>query len=357
MHFKGLQKIWFKLTNWESWHYHIKYIPIAPVWLWYCIKARSVWFFTASNPTITFGGFEGEGKQEIYDQLPENSFPVSIFIDHNERFENVKRAIADKEITYPLVVKPDIGAMGYLFRRLTNEAQLKKYHSFVNVNYIVQEWIDYPLELSIFYYRMPDKQKGTITGMLMKEPPEVTGDGKSTLSELLMNNSVLKLNYDAICARHHDKMNMVLPKDEKFILSHASNRSQGGRLINLNHEIDERICNIFDEISWYSKHFFYGRFDIKCASLQSLRRGECFSILEFNGSGAGIQHIYGNNLSLWRACVTIVKHWEKLYQISRYNKKIKNISYWKFADGRKFLNKSMQHLKKLKSMDASFPVQ
>ena len=55
----------YKITHWENWNYQLKYIPIGPVWIWYCIRSRNPWFFTASNPTLTFGGFEGEGKKEF----------------------------------------------------------------------------------------------------------------------------------------------------------------------------------------------------------------------------------------------------------------------------------------------------
>lgn len=356
MEFKGLKKIWIKIVNWESWHYQIKYIPIAPVWLWYCLKARSFWFFTASNPTITFGGFEGEGKMEIYKQLPLNSYPESTFIPAGIPFEKVCELVLADKHCYPLVVKPDIGAGGYLFRRIDSEDQLKKYHSYIDVDYIIQQWVDYPLELSLFYYRMPDTNKGTISGLLMKEQPEVTGDGVSTLSELISNHKILRLNYDTICARHRKRMKKVLPAGKKFILSHASNRSQGARLLNLNHEIDTQLCAVFDQLSLHSKDFFYGRYDLKCKSIESLKEGRDFSILEYNGAGAGIQHVYGNNYSLFRACKMIIQHWEKLYQISAYNKQVKGMAYWEFNKGRKFLKNSRSELNKLRLMDEKFPV-
>src|SRR2546430_15271244 len=47
-----------KMFNWELWPFYVLYTPIGPVWFWYCLKARSFWFFSTSNPTITFGGFE-----------------------------------------------------------------------------------------------------------------------------------------------------------------------------------------------------------------------------------------------------------------------------------------------------------
>jgi len=58
-----------KLNNWELWPFGLRYIAITPMWFWYCIRSGSFWFFTASNPTLTFGGFEGEGKKEMYDQF------------------------------------------------------------------------------------------------------------------------------------------------------------------------------------------------------------------------------------------------------------------------------------------------
>lgn len=356
MAFKNLKKLWFKITNWESWHYQVKYIPIAPFWLWYCLKARSFWFFTASNPTITFGGFEGEGKMEIYKQLPDNSYPESKLVASGTPFQRIREMVLTGNFHYPLVVKPDVAAGGYLFRRISSEEQLREYHAYIDVDYIIQAWVDYPLELSLFYYRMPDTDKGKISGLLLKEPPEVTGDGVSTLSQLISNHEILRLNYDAIAVRHKVRMRTVLEAGERLVLSHASNRSQGARLQNLNHKIDEQLCGIFDQLSLHSKDFFYGRYDIKCASIETLKEGKGFSILEYNGAGAGIQHVYGNKYSLFRACKMIVQHWEKLYQISTYNNRTKNIAFWEFNKGRKFLKKSRLELKKLRLMDEEFPV-
>lgn len=293
---------------------------------------------------------------EIYVQLPDSSYPRSELIYCGCPFQKIIELIQTGKFNYPLVVKPDVAAGGYLFRRINSEERLKEYHTYIDVDYIMQEWVDYPLELGVFYYRMPDVSKGVISGMLLKEQPEVTGNGVSTLSELIAQHRILRLNYDTISARHRERMELILPAGEKFVLSHASNRSQGARLQNLNHEIDDALCGIFDEISLHSRHFFYGRYDIKCKSIEDLREGKNFFILEYNGAGAGIQHVYGNNYSLFRACKMIVQHWEKLYRISAYNKRIKKIPYWGFRKGRNFLRNSRLELNKLRLMDEEFPV-
>ena len=84
---RGAAKAWYRLTHWETWYYITKYIPLAPVWLWYCLRARSCWFFTPSNPTLTFGGFEGESKKEMYDQMRKSVIQLgkSGICDQNEK--------------------------------------------------------------------------------------------------------------------------------------------------------------------------------------------------------------------------------------------------------------------------------
>jgi len=351
-----ISRILFNLLHWESWHYHLKYIPIAPVWLWYCFKARSFWFFTASNPSITFGGFEGEGKQEIYEQLPANTYPKSIYIKPEMSLSALEQLIIQYGFTYPFVVKPNVGLMGFMFRKISNFEQLTLYHQKMPVDYILQKFIDLPLEVSVFYYRMPGAKKGTVSGFIMKQAPHVIGDGESTLWELMQKNKDLKYKLSEMKARHNERLEIVLPRDEKLILSYASNRSQGGKLISLEHEIDEKLVDVFDKISHHTKYFYYGRYDIKCASIEALKKGIDFSILEYNAAGAGIQHVYGNNLSLWQACSIILKHWKMLYLISIYNHTVNGIPYWKKNKGNNFLKVARQNIKLLKKMDSKFQV-
>ncbi|MEJ0104491.1 MAG: hypothetical protein WDO19_18840 [Bacteroidota bacterium] len=91
-------------------------------------KAVQFWFFSSSNPTITFGGFEGESKREMYDQLPPSSFPKTIYIKHDLLFADVKAKVREHGFSFPFIVKPDVGMKGILFRRIDNEDQLQKYH-------------------------------------------------------------------------------------------------------------------------------------------------------------------------------------------------------------------------------------
>ncbi len=58
------------------------------------------------------------------------------------------------------------------------------------------------------------------------------------------------------------------------------------------------IVNILDEISHSINDFFYGRYDIMCNSLEELKQGKNFVILEYNGCGAEPNHFYDTGYTL-----------------------------------------------------------
>ena len=60
-----------KLTHWEYWPFQIVYIPIYFLWAFYALKARTIFFFNACNPTIKNGGFFNESKMAIYNLIPQ----------------------------------------------------------------------------------------------------------------------------------------------------------------------------------------------------------------------------------------------------------------------------------------------
>lgn len=347
------KNIIYRISDWETWNYLVKYIPIMPVWLWYCVRARSLWFFTPSNPTLTFGGFEGEEKKEMYEQLPAKTFPKTIYIDPSLTFNQVEAKIIINNFTFPFAVKPNVGMMGFMFRKIKSANDLMLYHKKMPVEYVLQELIEYPLEVSIFYYRYPNQKTGTITGFLKKEFLEVMGDGTSTLLKLMQNYPRVRFRLDEMKSKHADKLTTILPAGEIYFLSYALNLSRGGKLVSLAAEIDEQLVQVIDAISNHTKYFYYGRYDIKCSSIKDLKMGEKFSILEYNGCGAEPHHIYGNGNTLFQAYKIVLHHWKVLYKISAYNN-INGHPQWKFKKGWIFLKQAKAHFKVLKELDTNF---
>ncbi len=287
----------------------------------------------------------------MYNQLPPGSYPKSIFIRPSLPVSELQTLIIENSFNYPLAVKPDVGMMGFMFRKIKNADQLISYHTKMSVEYIIQEFISYPLEVSVFYYRYPNKQSGTITGFVRKEFLQVAGDGSSTLWQLIIQYPRVRFRQEEMRLKHKDKLNDIIPAGEIYFLSFALNLSRGGKLVSLEHEKDAKLLNVFDNLSHYTKHFYFGRYDIKCSSIEDLKEGKNFSILEFNGCGGAPHHVYGNNNNLYQACRIVIAHWKVMYEISKWNNK-HGIRYWKFADGWRFLKNAKKHFSMLKKLDA-----
>ena len=345
-----MKNILHKITNWEAWPFKLLYAPITPVWLWYIIKSNAVWFFTSSNPKLTFGGMEGEPKKEMYDLLPQELYPTTFNVLPNEDFTAVLQRLAKTDIPYPLIVKPEVGGQGVLFRKIDTEQEFNAYHNKVPVEYIVQKMVHHPMEVSVFYIRHPKESNGRVTGFLHKIPLHITGDGKHTVEELILQHPKGNKRLGELHSKHKEKWHDVLPAEEKYMLSYAANHNRGAHFVDLKEHIDEKLVSLFDSISIRVNDFFYGRYDIMCSNVEDLKNGKNFTILEYNGCGAEPNHFYDTGYTLLGAYKEILMHWKALYQISEYNRQ-EGVAPWPFLKGRKFLNEATANFKMMKAAD------
>lgn len=343
------KKLREKLGNWELWPFPIRYAGLVPYWAGYCLRAGTPWFFTPSNPTITFGGFDGEGKKEMYAQLPEGSYPKTLFVTPGTPDDVLLQQVVAAGFSFPFCVKPDVGLKGLLFRKIDNEKELLFYHRNITIEYMVQDLVLLPLEVSVFYIRHPKDKKGTITGFIQKDLMEVIGDGRSTLLELISVHPNARHRMEEMQLKHAASLQMVLPVGERYPLTYAANLNRGAKFTRLDAHIDEQLLQLFDELS-HRTSFYYGRYDIKCASIEDLKQGRNFQILEFNGAGAEPNHVYHAGLTLGQAYAEIKKHWKALYEISKYNND-NGHPYWKLGKGYRFLKQASKHGKLLEELD------
>lgn len=345
----NLRKAIYRLQHWETWHWLIKYMPMVPFWIVHCIRARSCWFFTAANPTLTFGGYEGESKMEMYKLLPEGTYPKTVRVERDVSSASVEEIVCKEGFTFPVAVKPDVGRMGFMFRKINSLSALLQYHERMEMDYVIQEFISYPLEVSVFYYRFPNQLKGTITGFVRKDCLSVTGNGVSSLYELMLQYPRIQFRLEEMKVKHAASLHNVIAYGDRYILSEALNLSRGGKLVSLEHAKDEKLLSLFDNLS-HRCQFYFGRYDIKCSSIADLKERKNFSILEFNGSGAEPHHVYGNGNSFVKAIKVLLQHWNILYQISVLNHK-RGMPYWTFIRGLQHLLKARRYFRTLKALE------
>jgi hypothetical protein len=314
------------------------------------IKSRAVWFFTPSNPTITFGGLEGEPKKEMYELLPEELYPPTIYILPKEEIASVEQKLLLKKIIYPFIVKPEVGEQGILLRKINSVTELKHYHELMPWEYMAQQLITYPMEVSVFYIRHPKSSQGIVTGFLHKIPLHVIGNGRDTLEALIQQHPKGNQQIAGLRKKHKERWAQVIPSGDKYLLSYAANHNRGAQFIDLKNEIDDRLVAVFDGISVSTNQFYYGRYDIMCTNVKDLKEGKNFTILEYNGCGAEPNHFYDTGYTLLHAYQEILKHWKALYEISRDNS-LQGIKPWPFAKGKSFLTESRKLKKAMKEVD------
>lgn len=343
-----MKKFFKKVFNWELWPFDLIYAPLGFVWLYYSLKAKALYFFTPTNPTLLFGGFEAGSKMEMYKQLPAGSYPTTIFIKPSYSIDAIKKDLAANSLSYPFAAKPDEGMQGVLFRVIESEEELINYHNIVGVDYIIQTFVELPMEFSVFYIRYPGETKGRVTGFILKDYLHVTGDGKKTLEQLLNEHPKAQHRLTEMKKKHAANWLTKLNDGENYYLSVAGNHNRGARFINLHKEIDQQLNDVFDKINNESKHFYYGRYDLKCTSIEDLKNGRNIMILEYNGAGAEPNHIYDCGMTYGKALSVIASHWRDMYLIGKINNN-NGVPYWDFRQANRFrkqLNKDFKELQK-----------
>ncbi len=186
--------------------------------------------------------------------------------------------------------------------------------------------------------------------MRRSEALEVWGDGKTPLRTLIEQHPQAGKRAEEIGRKHQEKLDWVPADGEMYVLSYAINRSRGARLRNLTKEADAELTAFFDKISLHSGAFFWGRYDIKTTSIEDLKKGKNFSILEYNGAGASPSHIYHCGMTLWQAYGVLLFHWKLLFEVSKYNHE-HGSPYWPFWKGLRYLRAVNKHLDLLDKYD------
>ena len=238
-----------KIKHWEYWPLHVVYFPVFFYWIYLSIKARSMLFFTSSNPFIETGGLMGESKIKILNSIPERYKPFSFIIKSGNAIAFIDKLLQDGKISYPFICKPDIGERGKLVEKINDPTELLQYIDKIKVYFIVQEFIDFPVEAGVFYYRMPNSKNGHVTSIVLKEFLKVTGDGFSSILELMNQNERARFQIERFLKEKKKLLNNVPQKNEQVALEPIGNHCRGTTFLNGNYLIDQDLEKTFDEIS------------------------------------------------------------------------------------------------------------
>ncbi|MDY8134534.1 hypothetical protein [Aquimarina sp. 2201CG5-10] len=312
-----MKKLIIKFNNWEYWPFWILYIPVFVNWIVSSIRLRSFLYFTTINPQIETGGFVNESKIDILKQIPEKYIPRSILVTKDMSFSKVLEYIKNEGIIFPLIAKPNIGERGYNVHICATKEELKK-HLKKNIGeFIIQDFVSYPLEVAVLYYKYPNNKKGVISSVCKKKFLTVTGNGIDNVRMLMKRNNRAILQVERFEKEKSHLLEEIPEKGKSVVIEFIGNHTKGTMFLDANDLIDEDLVKAFDQICNSIPNLNYGRFDIKCASIDDLKKLQNFAIMEINGVSGEPAHIYDPKHSFFNAVMTLLDHWKVLFRISK----------------------------------------
>ncbi len=338
-----------RLFNWEYWPFEAVYVWTLPALAFFWLRARSFFFFTASNPCIKNGGLIGESKKDIHEILPKDAYPRTLHFQVGTSAQKVLEGVEAGRFSLPLVGKPDIGGRGRGVKILRSLEEVIAYTKKATLDFHLQEYVDYPLEVGIFYHRFPNEEQGRLTGIVSKQFLTVRGNGKDSLHTLIKKDKRSIMYLSSLETIHREHLSSVPANGEEVVLSEIGNHARGSKFLDRSAWIDQELTATIDKLSKRIEGFYFGRFDIRYNSLEELKRGEKFSVIELNGAGAEPTHMYDPDHSVFFAVREIIRHWNILEKISRMNHK-RGVPYPSFREGVKIFTQDKEDSRKLLEM-------
>ena len=315
-----------RLRRWEYWPPWIFYPPVVAWVLWLGLRYRNPTLFTASNPAIPAGGFIGESKSQILTGLEAAGDRIARWellpgaLSGEERIRRARDFLSRNGLSLPLVLKPDACQRGNGVRILETwdacEAALKGCRG----DWMLQEHIP-GHEFGVFYVRLPEEERGRIFSITEKRLPEVVGDGRRPLEELILADpSLLAMahHYLRVQSAHLEE---VPAAGSRYRLVELGTHCRGAVFLDGKAHRTAELEAAIEEVSRHFEGFYFGRYDVRTPSLEDFRRGRNFKILELNGVTSEATEIYDPGNSLLTAYKVLFEQWRLAFEIGRQNRR------------------------------------
>ncbi len=308
-----------KLTRWQYWWPIIIYTPVTFYIIYLGIKYRCLTLFTAANPALPDGGFVGESKSSIL-ELFEDSSVVALYkrIPFDDEFQNMisgaDEFLRDNDLSFPVVLKPDVGERGKGVRIIKDRYALQDYLSECSEDVIIQEFIG-GKEIGLFYYRKPQEDQGHIFSITKKELPQVIGDRNKTIQELILSNDETVNMAKEYLKQNEDRLFEIPADGESITLVDRGTHARGAIFYDGKEFMTEALRTRMDQICKSAEGFYFGRFDIKVPNYEKLREGRGLKIIEVNGVTSESTNIYDDRFSFIDGQKVLMEQWKIAYEL------------------------------------------
>lgn len=268
-------------------------VPLVVQWLWLSLRYGGATLPSAANPHLTSGGLVGEGKLEYFRGMGPLARSLTadycaVLNDGTANEDSLRQTMAENGLAFPIVAKPDLGLCGYGVRLLPDMAALRAYLAVFpsGETVVLQRYLPQEGEAGIFYARDPVTGEGRIIGLALRYFPRVTGDGRSTVAQLVAAD--VRARRIARSPRHECSVpsESVPAAGQQVRLATIGSTRVGGLYRDGAALITSELVRAIDAIARDMPDFHFGRFDVRYESLRELGVGRGFTIMEINGAGS-----------------------------------------------------------------------
>jgi hypothetical protein len=300
------------------------YILPALMWITLAIRHRSLTLPTVANPSMEVGGLWGESKAQglrLFGPCGRARLaPVVELVcrtQNGDRQREVEAQLAAAGVNLPIVAKPDRGYQGWGVRVIHVPDELAAYLAMQpdGSTVLLQEMVGYENEAGIFYIRKPGQERGRVVSLTFVLPPHVVGDGRRTVAELVAADNVLRPNLRIYRSRSPGTWDSVPPKGALHELTNARSARLGAVYRDATHLVSRELETAIDGISREIPDFHFGRFDVRFRTAHDLLAGKGFRIVELNGAGGEMLHIWDGATTLRAAYRTLWRQYRCLFAI------------------------------------------
>jgi hypothetical protein len=170
--------------------------------------------------------------------------------------------------------------------------------------------------------RLPGQTCGRIFSITEKRMTAVVGDGENNLGDLIL------MDDRAVCMAPRfeldlaDRLYTVPAAGERVALVEIGTHSRGATFFDGRWILTPQLEAAIDRISRGYEGFYFGRYDLRAESLDALREGRGFRIVELNGVTSEATHIYDPATGLGEAWRVLREQWRIAFAIGGVNRSL-----------------------------------
>ncbi|MFK7913313.1 MAG: hypothetical protein AB8B93_05320 [Pseudomonadales bacterium] len=300
------------MRHFEFWPPRLFELPYYLVLLALCARHRLPPLHLAkANYALDHGELALGSKYDTQMAFEQSRFPATMLLRDSASETVAAAAEFAKRHGFPLILKPDIGAVGKGVVKVRDQGALARAARQINTPHLLQTFVAEPEEFGVFYVRKSGV--GQISGINRKHFPEVTGNGRDTIDQLARRHERYSEHWPMFLK--YLATDRVPAAGERVRLSFVGSHTMGCRFTNDTSLGTPALLRAIDAVCASQPGFNFGRLDVRAASPEALQAGS-FTIIEVNGVASLPAHMFDPDHSLWQGYRIFFEHARHMTEVA-----------------------------------------